>query len=222
LRNDSTTEIPDQLHDHDAVVDNLMCLACGYNLRGLSRKSHCPECGSKIVNTIIARQGMTKREFAALAFRISALWYLLKTIADLSEILRFSSGQWSFTAFLWLVILGVMGLLFVVWWKADLLAQRAIRTDGPLSLSGHLISHQLMAVALGIIGVLYIIYGITGSAWAMMQIIMDLNNAMHGYSIVNAALNLVIGCVLLLGATRIANAVLWLRTVGTKREDQRA
>ena len=165
---------------------------------------------------------MTKRELAALAFRIAALWYLLKIIADLSELIRFSSGQMSFTALLWLAMLGSTGLLVFVWWKADLLAQWTIRTDGPLSLTGRLISHQLMSVALGIIGVLYIIYGITGSAWAIMQIIMDWNVAMHGYSIVNTALNLMIGCVLLLGASRLANAIFWLRTVGTKREDPQA
>lgn len=163
---------------------------------------------------------MTKRELAALAFRIAALWYLLKTIADLSEVFRFSSGQWLFTVFLWVMILGVMGLLAVVWFKADLLARWAIRSDGPVSLSGRLISHQMMSVALGIIGVLYIIYGITGTVWAMMQIILDMDNGYQSYSTVNAALNLVIGGVLLFGAGRIANAVLWLRTVGTKREDQ--
>ena len=165
---------------------------------------------------------MTKRELAALAFRVTALWYLLKIITDLTDVFRFSSNQWLFTTLLWVVILGLMGLLIVMWFKADLLARWAIRADGPVSLSGHLISHQLMSVALGIIGVIYTIYGITGTIWAMMQILMDSDHNLQSYSTVNAALNLVIGCVLLLGATRIANAILWLRTVGTKHKDQTA
>jgi hypothetical protein len=33
--------------DHD-----LMCMSCGYNLRGLSPDGRCPECGSLIVATI--------------------------------------------------------------------------------------------------------------------------------------------------------------------------
>ncbi len=195
-----------------------MCLACSYNLRGLTNKGSCPECGFAIERTIVARQGMTKRELAALAFRVTALWMALGVITEFLPIwsLFFSSLIQTVS-----IILGAgvsVLLVAVVWWKAELLAKLAIKTDGPISLSGRLVTRQIMSVALGIIGVLYVIYGMTGVAWILVSVLIGMGDEYRSTSITDAVLNLTIGLVLLFGVTRIAKSVIWLRTVGTRRQ----
>src|SRR5690242_3809775 len=51
--------------DHD-----LICVACGYNLRGLRQDGRCPECGGTIARSIEeARRGVTLAELRA-AWRV--------------------------------------------------------------------------------------------------------------------------------------------------------
>ncbi len=199
------------------IADDVMCLTCGYNLRGLSRASDCPECGFRIIRTLMARQGMTQRELATLAFRVASLWYLLKVLFEILQGWRYLFGDWLQQGLTLLMAGVVIGLLAITWWKAEVLARLAIRNDGPVSLSGRILPSQIMSVALGIIGVLYIIYGVTGAIWILMSILIDMNNEYMSTSLVNSVLNLFTGCVILFGATRIARFVMRLRTTGTKQ-----
>ncbi len=176
MSNEIEPTTQDAVPDRNSISEDLMCLSCGYNLRGLARRGDCPECGLPITQTILARQGMTKRELTALAFRVSALCYAFSTLADLVELFRFGRIPWWYTLLTWLFGLGVMGLLFVVWSKAALLAKLTVRTDGPITLSGRLNSDQVMSVALGIIGVIYIIRGTVGLVWILTSILIDLDS----------------------------------------------
>jgi predicted RNA-binding Zn-ribbon protein involved in translation (DUF1610 family) len=200
-------------------ADDMMCLACGYNLRGLSGDGNCPECGHSIQRTIVARQGMTKRELAALAFRITALWMLLATIINHAQIWQYYLRQWTQSIVMILMLGLVCALLGLLWWKSDVLAKKAIVTDGPLSLDGRIVSEQIMAAAFGIIGVQYLIYGIVGSGWAAVELgLTQQNNPYPMESWIAAAINLLIGGVMLISASRIAGLVIWLRTAGTRSD----
>ncbi len=87
--------------DAHTFAEDLMCLTCGYNLRGLPRSGGCPECGLKIVNTVIARQGMTKRELAALAFHMSALWFFFQMVQTYYISTEISDSYLSYNQMLW-------------------------------------------------------------------------------------------------------------------------
>ena len=199
-----------------AISSDTLCLTCGYNLRGLQRSGSCPECGLAILETVITRQGMTKFELATLVFRASAIWFFLLTFHEMIQIVQ--SG---FVTFMWVAMYTlVFGLQCLLWWKAERLAHYAVKSDGPISLTGALQYRELFSVALSIIGVLYLIYGITGSVWIMSTLLLDLQQDYLGVSIINTCMNMVISWVLLFGATRIAKAVIWLRTAGTRRDNQ--
>ncbi len=105
---------------------------------------------------------MTKRELAALAFRVVAVWLAMGWIAGVFRTwgLFVGDGEFQFeTSLFWAcVYLLLTGLL---WWKAEYLADRAVKTDGPISLGGQFVPHQLLAVFLNIIGALYIVYATT-------------------------------------------------------------
>ena len=197
---------------------DMMCLSCGYNLRGLTHKGNCPECGLEIERTIIARQGMTKRELAALAFRITALWIFLGSITGLVSTWGYliDSLFQIVIAIFWAGVSVV--LTAILWWKAEYLARRAIVEDGPLLLGGRIVPEQVMSIAFGIIGMLNIIRAITGAGWAAATVLTGMNDTYSRAYLMTAALNLVIGCVLIIGAGRIASMVMWLRTAGTNTE----
>lgn len=196
-----------------ALAEDLICLTCGYNLRGLSRSSGCPECGLKILNTVVARQGMTKRELAALAFRVSAFWFLFQTIQT-----YYQYGQFGFLP--WLAIITFVPALIMIgflWFKAPWLAKLTIKSDGPITLSGRLMAHQLMSVALGIIGVLYLLYGFEQGVWLIWSLIKQADNEYLDITVIDTVVSLLIGWGVLFGANRIAKAVTWLRIAGTRR-----
>lgn len=202
--------------DLGSVSEDLMCLACGYNLRGLSRAGGCPECGLSIQHTISARQGMTKRELAALAFRVVAVWFLLRTLVEMLQFWHFMYGNWMELCLSILLVITVVGILALIWWKAEIPARMAIRSDGPISLSGTILPVQIMSVALCIIGVIYIIYAVTGCVWILEGFLFEQRQQYMRTSLLTSAMNLVIGVVLLVGAGQLSGFLIWLRTVGTR------
>lgn len=215
---DSTPAAQTASSDAHTTADDLMCLVCGYNLRGLVRDGHCPECGHSILRTIVVRQGMTKRELAALAFRVVALWFLLKTLTEILQVWRFLNGDWLELLLTVSLIGTVVGLLALVWWKAEMLARQTIKTDGPISLSGRILPHQIMSVALGIIGIIYLIDGVAGVGRILAAFLIDVDDLYIRASLIYVAMDLLIGGVLLIGAGRLSQFVMWLRTVGIQND----
>lgn len=209
---------PDQ--QGQVIADNLMCLVCGYNLRGLSHKGNCPECDHLIQKTITARLGMTKRELAALVFRVLAFWYMLRFITDFSAMVMQTlrgGPDWLFFSISALTFCALPVLLAWVWWKADLLSKFAIKVDGPISLCGRILPGDMLSVAMSIIGITYLIYGVIGGIWVLISFI-PLGDRVFTHSFFTTAINLAIGSVVLLGARRITRCVLWLRTTGLRRD----
>ena len=214
------------LAESGSVSEDMMCLACGYNLRGLGRAAACSECGLSIHKTITARQSMTKRELAALAFRVLVLWYFLWLIAELLELVQ----AWdSFYADIevWMQIVFVVGVsvgsLGLLWWKADLIAKYAIRVDGPLFLSGQVMTEQVMSMAVAIMGLIYIVYGVVGGCGVLANFLINsqLSSVYQQYLLskpaIDAVIHLAVGWVLLFGVTRISRFIVKLRSMGSTR-----
>ncbi len=216
----------DPLSDEQAraIVTDTPCLACGYNLRGLNPDGFCPECGHSNLRTVEHRRSMTKRELAALAFRIAAIWMALGWI---EEFLRtwgnFYGGNWIQVV----MSAGSAGLYILVnvmlWLKADVLAKYAISHDGPISLCGNFIYQQCLSIAFSVIGMVYIVYAISDTSWAISAWLSD--TWQKEYSLirfVSSAMSFVIGCVLLVGAGKIARTVMWLRTAGIRTKSEKS
>jgi len=155
---------------------------------------------------------MTKHELATLAFKITSIWFILSTLQSLIQSSQFIFDHW--TILIALIVLIVLGS--GIWFKAEWLADKTIPQDGPLLLSGRFVSRQVMGVALGTIGVVYLIWGLTGAVWLVMGLLFNFNHGIFGESITHTAINFIIGWVLLFGAGRIAKAVLWLRVAGLR------
>ena len=201
--------------DADVLCSDTMCLACGYNLRGLSRMGACSECGHSIQRTIIARQGMTKRELATLAFRITSLWMALGLIAGTVPTWGFLFREPIQVAMLIAGICVSVLLISIVWWKADFLAKLAIGVDGPISINGGVVPEQILSIAIGIFGISYVVYGITNFLWIWIAFVLHQDSYPP---VIHTAVNLLIGFVLLIGAGRIAGFVMWLRTAGIRSD----
>ncbi|MCH7814201.1 MAG: hypothetical protein IID40_09300 [Planctomycetes bacterium] len=163
---------------------------------------------------------MTKRELAALAFRVTAVWMALGWIEDfISTWGTFFYGDNLFQAVTTAAWAGLYVLLTVMLWlKAEYLAKHAIIHDGPLSLSGRLVHEQCMSIALSVIGVIYIVFAISSASWSVAALFRESQQNYAILSLVSSAVNLLIGCVLLIGAGRTARFVTWLRTAGTHSE----
>lgn len=200
--------------DRDTLQHDLVCLTCGYNLKSLNRRGDCPECGLPIQHTLTARRGMTKRELAKLAYRVTALWFFL-------GMLRTLVGSWNYLFRSWNIPITLavsVTITLFIWFKADWLARITLKQDGPLLITGRLVARQAMSVAMGIIGVLYLLSGISAAVWMGANYLLDFDPDYLKISSVGALLNLVIGLILLFGATRIAKAFLWLRTAGLRNK----
>lgn len=74
----SGTEHTDEPSDHSARPDSLAreltgdlrCARCGYNLKGLSVRSRCPECGLAIRATLLAKVDPHAAELRPISFRV--------------------------------------------------------------------------------------------------------------------------------------------------------
>lgn len=75
---------------HAGPVDfDLVCLNCGYNLRGLDRLSACPECGSAVARSLM---GDLLRFSSASYVRSLKLGALIIVIATLGEVVAGGAG----------------------------------------------------------------------------------------------------------------------------------
>ncbi len=200
------------------VIAQMPCLACGYNLHGLDPHGFCPECGHSNLRTVESRRSMTKRELAALAFRVAAVWMALGWIEEFLRTLGNFYGGNGLQIVMSTVCAGLYILVnAMLWLKADYLARHAVVHDGPISLSGRLEYEQCLSIALSVIGVIYIVYAVSGTSWAVSAWLTDTWQKDYSLtSLVASAISLLIGCVLLIGARRIVSVVMWLRVAGTR------
>jgi hypothetical protein len=61
---------------------DLPCATCDYNLRGLTRRDRCPECGAGVARSLaVAAHGLTRAERAWLWAQVRACYVLLVTAA---------------------------------------------------------------------------------------------------------------------------------------------
>ncbi len=199
------------------ITNELICLACGYDLRGLDRAGGCPECGLSIQHTVVARQGMTKRELAALVIRILAIWMAFDSVLGLLRVFgRYYESGWGQAqpTLFWMIL--HTGLCILLWKKSHFFSEKAVITDGPISVSGGSSLEHLMAIAMCVMGVYWIVYSISSATWFCYEL---LSNSSHSYAdpwigITWSAVMLITGIGLLIGSGRIAKAIHWLRTAG--------
>jgi predicted RNA-binding Zn-ribbon protein involved in translation (DUF1610 family) len=209
---DNPTHGPSADEKAMVAISQMPCLACGYNLHGLDPHGYCPECGYSNLRTIESRRSMTKRELAALAFRIMSLWMVLGVIAGVVPTWSFVFREPIQVVLLMAGICASVLLISIVWWKADHLAKLAIGVDGPISINGGVVPEQIISIAIGIFGISYTVYGITNFLWIGVAFVLQQDSYPQ---VTLAAVHLVIGSFLLVGAGRIASFVMWLRVAGT-------
>lgn len=205
----------------DDISEDLMCIACGYNLRGLSTHSNCPECGLQYRRTLHARAGMTRRELVAVVFKILAVWMAIGSIAGFAQVLGdfITSKSTPFdTSLFWVLV--YVGLCISLWKMAGYLASKVVLSDGPISFTGRVAQDQLLAVGMSVLGVYYITQSVTSLAW----MIADMHYGHSPYSIwVSSSWAITmfaVGGILLFGAGRIARAIRWLKNIGIANIDK--
>lgn len=207
--------------DAHMLAQDLMCLACGYNLRGLPRSGSCPECGLKIVNTLAARQGMTKRELAALAFRVIAVWLGIKEIANTSpiyfffEINRINLFDSTDRLLNWLLFLGFLGLL---WWKAPWLATKAVPNEGPITSGGMWRYKDAIAMTLSGLGIVFMAWSVLDFGWSVARWLRNTDDSFSFSIVVDSIISFIFGALLVFGASFITRLILRLQAAGTKRD----
>ncbi len=70
------------------LAGDLPCIQCGYNLRGLTVKGMCPECGTSVRATLLAVIDPLAGEFRAITFpRVTAYGMLLWSYAAVAAVL---------------------------------------------------------------------------------------------------------------------------------------
>lgn len=205
--------------DSSRVAEDLMCITCGYNLRGLDRTGGCPECGLSAQHTISSRQGMTKRDLATLAFRVIALWHLISEVADTAPGYFFSPINSFADMVSFLIWLSVIALLVLLWWKAPWLATKAVTHDGPVSVGEIWKSTDVMALVMTALGIVLMTWGVAGFAWSLAEWLRDEYRGWALSNMAGASISFIIGLVLVLGSEFIARLIVWLRTAGTGQRD---
>ena len=194
-----------------------LCLSCGYNLRGLNRKSDCPECGFSIEKTLIARNGMTKRDLAMLAFRVIAVWMIVDEIAETVpgyNFFRIDSLAAAIRLIIWLLVLAILAAL---WWKAPWLAKKAVPNDGPITIGRMWRDKDVMALAMSALGIVLMTWGVSGFGWSFAQWLHDGNSTFALPNLVGSLISFAIGAFLLFGAGIFVRFIVWLRVAGMKR-----
>ena len=104
------------------------------------------------------------------------------------------------------------------------LSKNAIKQDGPMALNGLLVPRQAMAIACAVLGLLYVVEAVLFFIAIIINVIRDPDwGLLVDYSI-DTGFDLLVGIVLIVGAARIAEFVVWLRSAGvsataTKRDN---
>lgn len=203
------------------VMSDVPCLACGYNLRGLDPRGHCPECGHFNLRTIESNWSMTKRELAALAYRVVALWGAVGMVSTYAPTFtgRFNAGAFAFVVSM--IFFGmVMGLYAVVWGVAPWLGQKTFAEDGPVAVGWGPGAEVLMWVATAAIGMTYIIYGLVGLSASIVTFFMSdqMIRNMVPVSVAQFTIQLLIGVLLFIGSGQVSRFVMWLRDAGIRKD----
>ena len=196
----------------DRIHDDTPCLACGYNLRSIQISGSCPECGLKADYSIRAKNSITKRELAALVFRVVLLWIAIGTIVNLSVSLTFIWRDLFHGALATVGTLVVVAGLGILWWKIGFLARLAFPLEGQTGFIHTVSSQYVMLLAVSLIGLWHACSALITLAWIGIITAFNLDS---GPRLTDSLIQLIIGLVLIVGAQRIAQLVLWLRTAGT-------
>lgn len=125
------------LDEDDQVISDVFCCECEYNLRALTLRSQCPECGVKVIYSLAStiKQATGQNNFRTV--RLGLYLLLAATIILLIPVLWFSTNElWlnsyltsnarsilrtvtSFLVFGLAPILAVIGLVCVFAWQED-------------------------------------------------------------------------------------------------------
>ncbi len=217
---DIEVEAGDQ-NSTDTVTEDILCLNCDYNLRGLSQSGQCPECGFNVRKSVAAHPAMSKRELAVLAFRVTAIWYFLRAMYRLAEVAHISSSHIFQDIFVILLFTSIAaGIPVLIWWIASWLSKRAIRNDGRISLSGPMAPKHAMIIACSVIGLVYTIFGVQELIWLVISFARTPDVGLLVDYGITSGFKLLVGVVMIAGAVRISEFIIWLRFAGTKRGNQ--
>lgn len=104
------------------VREDLPCVYCGYNLRGLALSGRCPECGGSIWDALLRRDILTLRRLlkrAGISCLVLAVWPLvLAMLIALPPASRFT-GAAAAVLLIFIAICAVVGSCFWAFMTAD-------------------------------------------------------------------------------------------------------
>ncbi|MFW6059332.1 MAG: hypothetical protein ACODAQ_04075, partial [Phycisphaeraceae bacterium] len=133
MHHDTARKSDDSLDQAEARLPSLACFACGYDLRGFIVDGGCPECGEAIVRSIHAQRGFTKRELAAFACKLFAIWLMLITLEGLRQswllFALFNQGMFGsieMWAIVWTIFMAIVApalLSILFWWRSGWMAR---------------------------------------------------------------------------------------------------
>lgn len=152
----------------------LACVACDYDLTGVSIGSACPECGQPVSLTIQHGRAMTRRQAVIVLLRLISLSLVFSSLVVIDFII------WVLVAFsgvssyiIWDSDMGWYTLIqgsstltrllaaVVLWWIAPRLAAWFVKADGALTTSSRTNPRTLFSVGLLLIGVYATLRGIS-------------------------------------------------------------
>jgi len=172
---------------------------------------------------------MTKRELAALACKVLALWILAKGVQDIVYVLMIlrdmvvDVGDYGIARTLLSIALfslpGVVPIVFavIVWKKADSLAGRMVEPDEGQPVSYEISGNGLLAIAIVAIGVALLVFAIpdlVGAAWTWFAWSEASPWPRNPAPLLRAIAKMIVGLWLIVGTRRIVRVLAKVRTIG--------